>query len=460
MDITNMKELYAELIKAAGRGFRNRSITNPAVDFTKKAKAGVYDSMTDEEYYEELDKVEELNRVWEHKPSKTVGELLLTALENLDIRDEDVKDISATLMCAYDKTDQEDIPCDADVNSRVSDIIFGDHRNRQAACSSWAAEMVFDEDEITSDASGHEDHILSSPARIYEYLDSKVYGQKDAKRAAAMLLWNHVNGRRQNVLFAGPTGCGKTEIFRQLAKLYPNIVIHNATSLTGTGWKGNTKVRNLFDGVDQNKMSHLIIVLDEADKMFEDADDRHYSYIVQNELLKVLEGDLVHFDGNPSGNEPTLDIDTSNVSFVFLGSFDSMVRAKNMAVNNSRPIGFGSAPADESFDGYKSIFTQEDLVQYANVRSEVAGRIATIVQLREMTEDDFYAILNTKGISPVDKLADYYGVRLKLSAKTKHRLAKEAAENRMGVRFIRSQIQRKLDDELFKDCSRKEYTIA
>lgn len=37
-------------------------------------------------------------------------------------------------------------------------------------------------------------------------------------------------------------------------------------------------------------MSHLIIILDEADKMFEDADDRHYSYIVQNELLKVLEG--------------------------------------------------------------------------------------------------------------------------------------------------------------------------
>ena len=58
-------------------------------------------------------------------------------------------------------------------------------------------------------------------------------------------------------------------------------------------------------------MSHLIIVLDEADKMFEDADDRHYSYIVQNELLKVLEGDMVHFDGNPSNSEPALDIDTS-----------------------------------------------------------------------------------------------------------------------------------------------------
>lgn len=461
MDITNMKELYAELIKAAGRGFRNRSITNPAVDFTKRAKAGVYDSMTDEEYYEELDKVEELNRVWQHKTSKTVGELLLTALENLNIRDEDVEDISATLMCAYSRTDQESIPCDSDVSERVSDIIFGNHHDRRPDGETEGIEEdILYEDEIPSEASGQVSHILSSPARIYKYLDRNVYGQKEAKRAAAMLIWNHVNGRRQNVLFAGPTGCGKTEIFRQLAKLYPNIVIHNATSLTGTGWKGNTKVRNLFDGVPQDKMGHLIIVLDEADKMFEDADDRHYSYIVQNELLKVLEGDMVHFDGNPSNSEPAIDIDTSNVSFVFLGSFDSMVRAKDVAVNKSRAIGFGAVSSDESFDGYRSTFTQEDLVQYANVRSEVAGRIGTIVQLNEMTEDDFYAILNAEGISPVDKIADYYGVRLKMSANAKHKLAKQAAENRMGVRFIRSQLQRKLDDELFEDCNRTEYTIA
>ena len=67
-----------------------------------------------------------------------------------------------------------------------------------------------------------------------------------------------------------------------------------------------------------------------------------------------------------------------------------------MAVNKSRAIGFGAVSSDESFDGYRSTFTQEDLVQYANVRSEVAGRIGTIVQLNEMTEDDFYAILNAK----------------------------------------------------------------
>ena len=449
MKIDNMRELYEELLRATSNGYRNRSIANPAVDFTKKAKAGDFDEMSDEEYYQALDKVNELNDVWQHRPSGQIGELLFTALENLTLSDSDVEDMAATLLCAYERSSKEHIPCDA----KAAD------RNERTAGYAASKEIDSDNpsktktqsDKRSTDAKG----ILSSPVKIYEYLDRRVYGQKEAKRAAAMLLWNHVNGRRQNVLFAGPTGCGKTEIFRQLAKLYPNIVIHNATSLTGTGWKGNTKVRNLFDGVPQDKMGHLIIVLDEADKMFEDADDRHYSYIVQNELLKVLEGDMVHFDGNPSNSEPALDIDTSNVSFVFLGSFDSMVRAKEVAVNKSRAIGFGAVSSDESFDGYRSTFTQEDLVQYANVRCEIAGRIGNIVQLREMTEDDFYAILNDKRISPVRKLSDYYGVKLKMSETAKHKLAKEAAENGMGVRFIHSQIQRRLDYELFENCCSK-----
>ena len=454
MKIDNMRELYEELLRATSNGYRNRSIANPAVDFTKKAKAGDFDEMSDEEYYQALDKVNELNDVWQHRPSGQIGELLFTALENLTLSASDVEDMAATLLCAYERSSKEHIPRDAKAAAR----------NERTAGSAASKEIDSDNpsktktqsDKRSTDAKG----ILSSPVKIYEYLDRRVYGQKEAKRAAAMLLWNHVNGRRQNVLFAGPTGCGKTEIFRQLAKLYPNIVIHNATSLTGTGWKGNTKVRNLFEGVPQDKMGHLIIVLDEADKMFEDADDRHYSYIVQNELLKVLEGDMVHFDGNPSNSEPALDIDTSNVSFVFLGSFDSMVRAKEVAVNKSRAIGFGAVSSDESFDGYRSTFTQEDLVQYANVRCEIAGRIGNIVQLREMTEDDFYAILNDKRISPVRKLSDYYGVKLKMSETAKHKLAKEAAENGMGVRFIHSQIQRRLDYELFENCDRKEYVIA
>ena len=69
-----------------------------------------------------------------------------------------------------------------------------------------------------------------TPARIVEELDRYVVGQRDAKRAVAMALRNR--WRRQqvegdlrdeiapkNIIMIGPTGVGKTEIARRLARL-------------------------------------------------------------------------------------------------------------------------------------------------------------------------------------------------------------------------------------------------
>lgn len=109
MKIDNMRELYEELLRATSNGYRNRSIANPAVDFTKKAKAGDFDEMSDEEYYQALDKVNELNDVWQHRPSDQIGELLFTALENLTLSDSDVEDMAATLLCAYERSSKEHI---------------------------------------------------------------------------------------------------------------------------------------------------------------------------------------------------------------------------------------------------------------------------------------------------------------------------------------------------------------
>ncbi len=101
-----------------------------------------------------------------------------------------------------------------------------------------------------------------TPREIVEELDKHIIGQKEAKRAVAIALrnrWRRMqieHGLRaeitpKNILMIGPTGVGKTEIARRLAKLAkaPFIKVE-ATKFTEVGYVGREVdliIRDLMD---------------------------------------------------------------------------------------------------------------------------------------------------------------------------------------------------------------------
>lgn len=101
-----------------------------------------------------------------------------------------------------------------------------------------------------------------TPREIVEELDNHIIGQKEAKRAVAIALRNRWRRTQveptlraeitpKNILMIGPTGVGKTEISRRLAKLaHAPFIKVEATKFTEVGYVGrevDSIIRDLMD---------------------------------------------------------------------------------------------------------------------------------------------------------------------------------------------------------------------
>lgn len=311
---------------------------------------------------------------------------------------------------------------------------------------------------------------LKTPAEIKSLLDEYVIGQDRAKKVIAVAIYNHYkrieNGRediqKSNILMVGPTGVGKTEIARTVAKILDvPFCICDATTVTEAGYVGDD-VENMLlrlyqaSGEDLEATEHGIIYIDELDKIARKGENTSITRDVSGEgvqqaLLKIVEGSDVDVPLNGGRKHPQgsrITINTSNILFICGGAFESLTMSKK----REKHLGFGSIIENAEVEAdKKSELLPEDIIKQGII-PELVGRLPIIVKLEALTRDDLKKILTETKNNIIKQYTDLIGldgVKLTFSDEALDLIADTAYNRKTGARGLKGIIEQFMTDVMF-----------
>lgn len=314
-----------------------------------------------------------------------------------------------------------------------------------------------------------------TPTLIKEYLDERVVGQDLAKTILSVSIYNHIQRtanpvidgveiEKSNLLFAGPSGVGKTYLVQNVGKLLDiPFVIVDATSLTESGYVGldvEDCIARLYQasGGDVAKTESGIIYIDEIDKKGKKGENSSITRDVSGEgvqqaLLKMIEGCEVKVPPhggrkNPHGEFVT--IDTKNILFILGGAFvgleDIVAKRQN---KNSGSMGFLSKMqnTDVNSQEHKNLVKDakhEDLSKFGLI-PELIGRLPVLVPFMQLTEEQLVQILTEPKnaiIKQYQKMFQLDSIALEFRHDALLAIAKDAIDKKTGARGLRSIIEK------------------
>ena len=331
-----------------------------------------------------------------------------------------------------------------------------------------------------------------TPKEIFNKLNEWVLDQDPAMKKIAREYYNHLKRLKRydmdndcnnklridktNMIYMGPTGCGKTETIRAIATLMDlPFVIEDSSSFTSAGYVGrdcDEILKDLLDAADGDleRAQKGIVFLDEFDKIKKTTGGKGGKDVsgeaVQQALLRLVEGGT-HKVKKDKMTGATMDFNTDNVLFIAGGAFvglDKIIANRVNKNSGKSNVGFGAVLAKEQEQQYNELIMQvkpEDLMEYGMI-PEVLGRFPVLVPFKELSIETLIDILTEPKHAIIKQFKEMYkfesDIDLEFTEPALKLIAEKAKEKKIGARGLRSVLEEVLDDVGFEYPSIKGLT--